>query len=56
VSLRPFLYFVPLFTNVLGDAFSEHHIDNPSLPTNIGAKDCLPPRHVADSQAQVIVQ
>jgi hypothetical protein len=33
VSLRPFLFFLPLFTNVLEDAFSELHIDHPALPS-----------------------
>jgi hypothetical protein len=32
VSLRPFLSFLPLFTNVLEDAFSDLHIDHPALP------------------------
>ena len=33
MSLRPFLFFfLPLFTNVLEDAFSELHIDHPALP------------------------
>jgi hypothetical protein len=32
VSLRPLLSFLPLFTNVLEDAFSDLHIDHPALP------------------------
>ena len=32
MSLRPFLSFLPLFTNVLENAFSDLHIDHPALP------------------------
>jgi hypothetical protein len=51
VSLRPFLFFVPLFTNVLEDAFSELHIDHPASPRQYRGEELptaspcgLPPR------------